>query len=181
MPYLLLFSRGLLAIVFLVSAAGKLRSRAQLRAFTESLRAMKVLPAAAVGPVAGTVAMAELAVALLLVPLPTPAPTTIGFALAALLLGGFTVAIVLVLRRGVQASCRCFGASAGRPFGREHVVRNLVLLAFAVLGGYASLGDTAITGYRAVLALPPAALCALVVTRLDDLVALFAPVPSARR
>ncbi|MEO3820603.1 MauE/DoxX family redox-associated membrane protein [Plantactinospora sp. B24E8] len=199
MSYVLWFSRCLLALVFLASAAGKLTGRHAFRAFADSLRTMDLLPARLVVPVAGAVVAAETAVPpLLLVPLlPVPPPgaatasagspvtgvgpalSTVGFALAAALLLGFTVTVATVLRRGTSASCRCFGEATTAPFGRHHLVRNVVLTVIAGTGGYAALVDPGATAGAAVVSVPLAVLGALVVVRLDDLVALFRPaVPS---
>lgn len=202
MSYVLWFSRCLLALVFLASAAGKLTGRHAFRAFADSLRTMDLLPTRLVVPVAGAVVAAEAAVPpLLLVPLvpllPVPPPdaatastgstvtdvgpvlSTVGFALAAALLLGFTVAVATVLRRGTSASCRCFGQATTAPFGRHHLVRNVVLIVIAATGGYAALVDPGRSVGTAVVSVPLAVLGALVVVRLDDIVALFRPaVPS---
>ncbi|MEV1329257.1 MauE/DoxX family redox-associated membrane protein [Micromonospora costi] len=176
MSYVLEFSRCLLALVFLASAVGKLRGRPAVRAFVDSLRAMDLLPAGLVVPVAAVVVTAEAAVPLLLVPLPGAALTTAGFAVAVALLAAFTVAVAAVLRRGTPASCRCFGEAAAAPFGRRHLVRNIALTVLAGTGAYASLADPAATARTAVLSVPLGVVAALVVVRLDDIAALFAPV-----
>lgn len=187
MSYLLWFSRCLLALVFLASAAGKLSGRHAFRTFADSLRTMDLLPARLVVPVAGAVVVAEAAVPpLLLVPLlpvPPGAPvdtvgstvTTVGFAVATALLAAFTVAVAAVLRRGASVSCRCFGGGAAAPFGRHHLVRNTMLTVTAATGGYAALGAPGTSARTAVVAVPLAVVGALVVVRLDDLAALFRP------
>ncbi|AVT35852.1 hypothetical protein C6W10_04565 [Plantactinospora sp. BB1] len=169
------FSRWLLVLVFLASAGSKVRGRAAFRAFADSLRAMALLPSRVVVPLAVAVTAAEAAVPLLLVPLPVAEVTTVGFALAAALLAAFTVAVAAVLRRGTRVSCRCFGEAAAAPFGRQHLARNVVLTVVAGIGGYASLGGTRMTVGTVVLAVPLAVVGALVVVRLDDIVALFLP------
>ncbi|MCW3815089.1 hypothetical protein ONA91_11540 [Micromonospora sp. DR5-3] len=181
MSYLFVFSRCLLALVFLASAASKLRGRPAFRAFADSLRTMNVLPAQLVVPVAGAVAAAEATVPLLLVPLPGAAVATVGFTVAAALLAAFTVAIAVVLHRGVPVSCRCFGEAAAAPFGRHHLARNVVLTVVAGLGAYASLGDPGVPIRAAVLAVPLGAVGALIVVRLDDLAALFLPATASGR
>jgi uncharacterized membrane protein YphA (DoxX/SURF4 family) len=180
MSYLFVFVRCLLALVFLASAASKLRGRHAFRAFADSLRTMNLLPARVVVPVAGAVAAAEAAVPLLLVPLPGAAVATVGFTVAAALLAAFTVVVAVVLHRGVPVSCRCFGEAAVAPFGRRHLARNVLLTVAAGIGAYASLGDPGVTVRTAVLAGPLGMVGALIVVRLDDLAALFLPVtPSA--
>ena len=54
-------------------------------------------------------------------------------ALAGLVLLAFTGLLVLNLARGRRPPCACFGASSRRPIGPGSVVRNLVLLALAVI------------------------------------------------
>jgi uncharacterized membrane protein YphA (DoxX/SURF4 family) len=175
MSYVLGFGRCLLALVFLASAVGKLRGRPAFRAFADSLRAMNLLPGRVVVPVAVVVAAAEAVVPLLL-PLPVAALVTAGFVVAATLLAAFTVAVAAVLRRGTAVSCRCFGEAAAAPFGRHHLARNVVLTVVAGAGAYASLGAPGMTVQAAVLCVPLAVVGALIVVRLDDIVALFRPV-----
>jgi hypothetical protein len=53
---------------------------------------------------------------------------------ACALLGAFTVFLVVEVRRGVDTPCPCFGApSRGLPPGTRAIVRNLVLIALAVV------------------------------------------------
>lgn len=181
MAYVEVFSRCLIGVVFLVSAWGKRPGSGRFRQFSDSLAAMRLLPARAVVPVAGVVVALETAVVLLLLPLPVRPLAVAGFALAIVLLLGFAVSIGLVLRRGVQASCRCFGGSGAAPFRRHHIVRNLVLVALAVAGVVAALGEPALSWEAAALGAVPGAVVGLLVTRLDDLVELFAPPPAAVR
>lgn len=181
MSHLLLFTRCLLALVFAASAVSKLRGRHAFGEFAESLRDMRLLPSWAVRPIATVVALAEAAVPPLLIPLPFSVLTTAGFVLAGLLLSGFTVAVATVLRRKVSATCRCFGGSTAAPFGRHHVVRNLLLTACAAAGAYASATEAPTTVSAAALAVPFAAVAALIVIRLDDLVALFTPLSTPPR
>ena len=52
---------------------------------------------------------------------------------ACVLLGGFTVRIVQLLRRGERPACRCFGAVSRAPLSMNHVWRNVVFLILSVL------------------------------------------------
>jgi hypothetical protein len=52
---------------------------------------------------------------------------------ACVLLGGFTVRIVQLLRRGERPACRCFGAVSRAPLSMNHVWRNIVFLILSVL------------------------------------------------
>ncbi|MGC4944373.1 MauE/DoxX family redox-associated membrane protein [Kribbella sp. DT2] len=167
MEYLEFGCRVLLGGVFAVSAGSKLSSRA---AFAEFVAATVRLTGAAAWlarELAVGVVVAEIAV---VVALMVPASTQWGFAAAIGLLGAFSVAIVRSLRRGQRAPCRCFGASS-TPLGLQHVIRNVVLAAFGVLG---------ISGATAALELGPACVVAFaaligvaLVARLDDLIGLF--------
>lgn len=181
--YLEVFSRCLIGVVFLFSAWSKRPGSGRFREFSDSLAAMRLLPAPLVRPVAAVVVAAETAVVLLVAPLPVRLLAAAGLALAVLLLAGFAVSIGLVLRRGVQASCRCFGGSSAAPFRRHHIVRNVLLVAVAGAGLVAVLAGPALTWEALLLAGVPAAVLGLLTTRLDDVVELFAPVPpvSARR
>ena len=94
-----------------------------------------------------------------------------GFAVAAGLLAVFTGAIVLSLRRGNAAPCRCFGASS-TPLGPRHVARNAVLVALALLGlvaalvpGPADLAGLVVAGAAGVVA-------GVTITAFDDIAAL---------
>lgn len=175
---LLVFSYCLLATVFLMSGVGKAYSGGQFRGFAESLRAMRLLGDAAVVPVSAAVVAAELAVPLLIAAYAVPGLSLAGLGLAAGLLASFTAAIIVVLRRGTPASCRCFGGSGAAPFGRRHVVRNLVLIAVAGGGAVATLRDPQVGWQSLVLGAAAGVSVALLVARLDDLVALFAPLPA---
>jgi Methylamine utilisation protein MauE len=57
--------------------------------------------------------------------------------LAGLLLIGFTAFIVRLLRRGSRAPCACFGSLSRSELGWSAVVRNLVLIALAVVAAVA--------------------------------------------
>jgi hypothetical protein len=171
--------RAALGVVFLTSAATKLSGRASFAEFVASLRRMDVVPRRLAGPIGGLVVTGEVAVVVFLA-LPFTASAATGFGLAALLLCGFTGAIVVSLRRGRQTTCRCFGASTV-PLGRRHVARNAVLVAAAGLG----LAGTVMGGSAQPLALFLAVVAGLtaggLLTVLDDVVALFRPTTMSSR
>jgi len=58
---------------------------------------------------------------------PWPAVLALGLLLA------FVVVILRRLRDGSRPPCSCFGSRSKRPLGAYHVVRNLVLIALAVV------------------------------------------------
>ncbi|MFF7351116.1 MauE/DoxX family redox-associated membrane protein [Streptomyces filipinensis] len=169
MWYTAVLCRVLLGFVFLASAFAKLRGRGAFDAFTDGLTAMRVVPERGLRTLAGAVAAAEAVVPVLLL---APATARFGFGLAALLMGAFTLAVGVVLRRGTVASCPCFGASEA-PFGVRHAVRNTALTGVAAVGLATVGGGTSAAGAKGVLAVLAGAVLASLVIRLDDLVALF--------
>ncbi|MDQ1741949.1 MAG: hypothetical protein QOE23_288 [Pseudonocardiales bacterium] len=172
MRYLELTCRVLLGVVFAVSVTGKLRDAA---AFTDATR--RLLPmrwASRDRVIANSVGAVEFIVVALLA---YPGTSRLGFALAAILLIAFSVAIRAALRRGVHAPCRCFGAS-DTPLGRRHLVRNGLLLVIALLGALTPSGPLTPSG--ACLAVGTGLVLATLVVRLDLVVELFLPHPSLR-
>ncbi len=120
--------RLVLAIVFVVSAVAKLRDRDGSR---EAVRGFGV-PSPLVGLVAGGLPFAELACAVLLV-LPDPA-ATVGAVASLVLLGAFTLAVVVNLVRGNRVDCHCFGSVGDQgEIGWHTVARNGVFLILAAL------------------------------------------------
>ncbi|MFF4812047.1 MauE/DoxX family redox-associated membrane protein [Micromonospora chersina] len=165
--------RLLLALVFLTAVVGKLRTRAGFAGFVGAVGQFGV-PARFAGPVARLAVATEAAVVLLLA-LPGTAPA--GLLLAAGLLGVLTAAIVGALRRGARPACRCFGAGDA-PIGARHVARNVALAAAALLGLLAGATGGPPPGPAGLLVAAGLAVpLAVLVVRLDDLVALFAPSP----
>ncbi len=131
MTYAVLFCRILLAGVFLAALVGKVRSASAYREFAGSVVRLGLFSRRVSRVCAAVVVGVELLVLVLLVP---PRTVPAGFLAAVLLLGAFAAGIVLALRVGNSAPCRCFGASSA-PLGRVHVVRNLIL-AVAGAGGW---------------------------------------------
>ncbi|BDM74622.1 methylamine utilization protein MauE (plasmid) [Streptomyces nigrescens] len=169
-----------LAVVFGAAALGKVRSRAAFSRFAQSLTTMDLLPAGWVRPCAVLVAGSEVAVLLLLLASPLTAPAgLVAFLLAAGLLLAFTSGAALMVVRGVRAECRCFGAS-GTPMGRLHVLRNGVLTLIAAGGALSSSDIGAVAPAYAAVAVAGGAVVGALVTRLEDLAALFRPSLPAR-
>ncbi|MHA3703105.1 MauE/DoxX family redox-associated membrane protein [Jatrophihabitans sp. YIM 134969] len=181
MSSLHLFGVVLLGGVLAVSSWSKLHSREVRRRFVSSVRGWRVAPDRYAGRVAAAVTGLELVTTVLLLTsvfLPVAGFRLAVSVLAALLLLGLTAGLVLLLRRGVVTGCACFGASTA-PVGARHVVRNLALLAVAVLTTVTAPATTAPAVAPAVLAAGLALVGALLVIRFDDVVALFTPVPTA--
>lgn len=167
--------RVLLGVVFAVSAATKLMAP---RPFARSLRRMGVLPGRLVRIVVPVVIGTETLIVLLLAA-PLTASASIAFVVAAGLLVTFTLAIVVSVRRGHQEPCRCFGRSTV-PLGTRHVVRNMMLLAVAIVGfGGSVAGGGASPGVLVVAAVAGLVLGGLA-TVYDDIVGLFLPAPEIR-
>ncbi|MER6809268.1 MauE/DoxX family redox-associated membrane protein [Spirillospora sp. NPDC000708] len=167
--------RVLLALVFVASAAGKLRGRGAYARFTAATARLVPRPVAATGTrwIAAAVVGAEAAVVVLLV---LPATAAAGFALAAVLLAAFTAAIVRALARGDRAPCACFG-DADTPLGPRQVVRNLSLATAALAGLGATLsGGSHLPGATgALFAVAAGCFAALLVLAADDIIELFRP------
>ena len=130
--------RMLLAAVFAVAGIAKLRdldgSRGAMRDFG--------VPAKLAGPAGVLLPVAELVVAIGLVPTATARWAAIG---AFLLLIAFIWGITSALRRGVSPDCHCFGQLHSAPAGRGTLARNAVLAVLALFvvveAPGAALGD----------------------------------------
>jgi hypothetical protein len=173
--YLPLAIRCLIATVFAVAAVSKVAGRAAFDQFAGSVRGWPLPAALPVRPVAALVVAAEFAVCLLL----GSGATAGGYALALVLLSGFSVAVAWALVRGVRAPCRCFGASAA-PLGSRHLVRNAVLGAVAAAGLVTSVTGAAPAGRQpggVAVAVAAGLVLGGLVAVLDDIVELFRPVP----
>ncbi|WP_329080242.1 MauE/DoxX family redox-associated membrane protein [Streptosporangium sp. NBC_01469] len=175
MAHLIPACQGLLAVVFLVSAASKLRSGQALRAFATSLVSMLAVRGDRALPIAITLTAAEAVVVVLLAVPPT---RDAGFAAATALLVVLTSGVAVVLARGGAEPCRCFGASS-TPLSGRHLIRNLLLTAVALAGLIGP--DDRHPSPWSVAVLLAGGLAGLLVTLLDDLVALFAPAPTSLR
>jgi uncharacterized membrane protein YphA (DoxX/SURF4 family) len=167
--YLALACRSAVGVVFLVSGSGKLRSRPAFRAFVSWLAALPVPLVRSQPRAAAAVIGAAEALIVVLVALPwTVRP---GLALAAVVLAVFTAGTWLVVVRGADAPCQCFGVSAS-PLGWRHVVRDALLGAVAVAGA-AAAGSGGARPAAAALSLGAGLMAAAFVALLDDLAALF--------
>ena len=126
MSSVVLAARLLLAGVFAVAAVGKL---ADLRGSRASLVGFGLPkgPAAVLGT---ALPLAELTVAIALVPRPS---AIWGAAGALALLIAFAAGIGTALRRGEAPPCNCFGAIHSAPASRTTLARNLALAAVAVV------------------------------------------------
>src|SRR5258708_11205395 len=133
MDIVLLFARLLLTMVFVVAGLAKLGDRAGSR---QALVDFGV-PARLVTPLAVLLPLAELAVAVALIPTASAWWGALG-ALALLVL--FITAIGYTLARGRTPDCHCFGQLHSAPAGWATLVRNVILA--AVAGFVVGLGRT---------------------------------------
>ncbi len=171
-------------VTYGVSAASKLRSGRAYRAFRAGLAATALVSRPLTGLAAAVLVTAEAAVtglcaaALIMTFLSrAPAPALTGVALvacAAALMAVLTAGVAVAVRRGVTAPCACFGSGGRAPLGGVHLARNAFLLAVLVAGvASAGLQRWQPGLAAAVLAASAGGVLALLLTRLDDVAALF--------
>lgn len=124
----LTFSRISTCLVFALSSFAKLRDAA---GFRQTLALSLLVNGPLLKLVAFGVLLAEAAVAVLMV-LGGEA-LVVGFVLATLLLCVFSAFLVSALRRGLRASCHCFGPS-NRTIRPADLARNAGFISFALVG-----------------------------------------------
>ena len=138
-PVLAVALRGALALLLVVAALHKQSSR---EAFRATLDAYALLPAVLVPPLARAVPLLELVAAVLLI---APRAAAAGGTLAALLLAVYALAMGVNLLRGRRdLDCGCMGPGARSTVGPGLVVRNLVLIALALVAGFAPVRTRAL-------------------------------------
>jgi len=180
------------AWVFGASAVAKLRGQRAYQEFVAGLRESGLVPGAVLPAVAAALAGSEAVIAVGLAAAAAVAGVAPGhgvipyaetaLALAAALTAVLAAGVGVAVRRGVLAHCACFGARPGRPLGRPHLVRNLILLvAFGT--GLAAVPLAGAPGRPAAAGLAAAAgsLAALLIIRWEDLADLFTPAHDAHR
>jgi len=124
MALLLVLARLLLCVVFLIAGLAKL---ADLAGSQQAMRDFGV-PAKLAPPVGTLLPLAELAVAVALIP---PISAWWGGLGALILLVLFVAGIGSALLHGRQPDCHCFGQLHSAPAGWPTLIRNLVLAAVA--------------------------------------------------
>jgi uncharacterized membrane protein YphA (DoxX/SURF4 family) len=169
--YFAMGARCLIALVFLASVVGKVRSRASFGDFESSVRVLAAWPTGPVRLLAAVVVTVEVAVPILLA---VPGAGTAALVVAAVALVVFTAVIMRALRRGTTATCNCFGPAA-TPLSRRHVVRNVLLLAVVATAALVPPASGPVhPGGFAVAALVAVVVAALVV-RFDDVADILFP------
>lgn len=169
------------AAIYGTSAANKLRGSASYRAYRHGLDETSLVPerwlgsvAAALAATEGVTAVLAAVGAILLIVYREPVVATVGLGTAALLAAVLTAGVAVVVRRGIRASCACFGAATVSRIGGTHLIRNGTLLAVLAAGLVTmttSPGRPAPAGVVLVLAV--AGTASLVLIRLDDIIELF--------
>jgi peroxiredoxin/uncharacterized membrane protein YphA (DoxX/SURF4 family) len=140
METILLIARLLLALVFVVAGAAKL---ADPKGSRQAIVDFGV-PAAVATPLGILLPLAELAVAVALIPASTAWWGAVG---ALVLLSLFIVGIGNSLARGRKPDCHCFGQLHSAPAGWKTLARNAALAAvagFIVWQGYNGAGASAV-------------------------------------
>jgi len=122
-----LFASVAVATVLAVSGVAKLLDRDGTREAVAGFG----LPAPLVPVTAPLLAPAELVAAVLTL---VPAVRVLGLSLAAALLVGFTVVVLMALQSGRRPECHCFGRLGSAEISGRTVVRNLALLALVAVG-----------------------------------------------
>jgi len=163
--YLTVASQALLTAVFGWAAVTKVRAFASFRG---SVRQFGLVPARYAGVVAAGIVAIESGCALAV-----PLSAVVGLLGCLGVLTLFCVGIVVLLVRGVSASCTCFGAT-GAPLGRKHLIRNGLLAGIALSGLLGGASSDLHPGgvLDAVLA---GLIGAALLVAFDDLVELFTP------
>lgn len=179
--------------VFTASATAKLRGRTAYLAFLAGLRDTRLVPARLVPATAAALCAAEsvvaagLVAACVLTATAWPGRAALAesaLAAAAALTTALAAGIAVLIRRGTQARCACFGAGSASPIGRVHLIRNLGLLAVAACGLACCPLSPTPSASGALLAALAGVVGALLTIRLDDIAGLFAsaspPAPGQR-
>lgn len=174
MPYISMACRLLLFTVLALSAWSKIRNRTVLAELTASFSAIALVRLGGGRPAAFALVAAE-AVAALALAMPW-IPAAVAFGFAAVLLCALTGGVAVVLGRRLNVVCQCFGRSR-TPLRARHLVRNLGLLATAVLG-LAATGSGMGHPAGLVVAGFVGALVAVLVISIDDIAELLLPFPT---
>jgi peroxiredoxin len=119
-------ARVVLAAVFVLSAASKLRDRAGTRQAARELGA----PSSLAGPISVVLPALEVTIAALLLPATT---ARAGGIFAVVLLVALSAVVAANLRRGRRPVCRCFGQLSSEPIGPGTLVRNGLLAGLAAV------------------------------------------------
>ena len=165
----LVFGQVLIGATFAASVLGKIRDP---DGFLQAAGAFRLIPSGQIRMVTRLLMVAELVVVASLAVGMVPAigvATTIGLGIAVALLGAYTVALVAVRLRKMNVTCHCFGASPAAVSWLD-VVRNVLLVAGAVLGLAAGNPESRVPVGDGILVARLALAAALIVTNLANVV-----------
>lgn len=189
MTGLVLAALTIAVIVYGASAGAKLRSTNAYRSYRQGLGQTTLVPVRLLPLTAAVLVGCETAVAasagaaaVLTVTASSQAAllSTASLTVAGLLAGALTVGVTVVIRRGVQARCACFGSPSTRPPGKAHAIRNACLVAAPAVGLVATqFTSSEPRPTEAALAVAAGTVGGLLLIRLDELVELFTPMPDA--
>jgi uncharacterized membrane protein YphA (DoxX/SURF4 family) len=133
---MLTFCRIVIALVFALSASGKVLD---MPAFQESIADFRLLPRRWSKVVAWAFLGAEFVIALLMAV--GGGALLTGFLLASGLLVTFSAALVVALRRNAEVTCNCFGRTE-RRISFYDVVRNALLVLCSLAGAWWALAGS---------------------------------------
>ena len=131
LPYLFLLSKTILIIIFGLALINKFLD---ISRFEEAIRKFEIVPSQYIKLSAIFILIVEALTILLLV----SGQNLWGFNLAISTLFVFSIILVSVLRRGLQISCNCFGASE-KSVSIYDIVRNFSLIILSLIGILTSL------------------------------------------
>lgn len=120
-----IIASSILGVVFLAAGAAKLANHQRW-----SIEARELGVPGQLASLTPALPYVEIALGAALVAQIAP---VVSASIALLLLAAFTMLIARVLAHGRRPSCACFGTWSARPLGRGHVVRNVVLMALALV------------------------------------------------
>lgn len=131
-PYLIVFCRIAIGLVFVISLVGKARA---LQEFTRTITRFQIFPPR----YSGALALVALAAELLIVALMLAGGGWLwaGFLITIVVLGAFSLALRWVIARKIDTSCNCFGTHQ-QPVSSADLWRNGGLIICA-LGGIGAL------------------------------------------
>lgn len=155
-PYVLVFCRVTIGLVFLISFLTKARN---LLAFQSTIISFNILPRQMSASVALFFLAAEFITALLMLVGGSFLPFS--FALAIFLLLAFSLALTSVLVRNVQTSCNCFGPTE-KAVSRYDLVRNTGFILCALIGLWTTTWSGSLLGDLNLVGLVLAGLCAAI-------------------
>jgi hypothetical protein len=176
--------RHLLAGLFVLAACGKVASRSRWLAFMQTVEALipRVQGRAMARPIGAAVIASEFlaAIAVVTPPLRTAgsgahqAVVVTGLLAMVSLLSGFSIAMVLGLRRKIHIPCNCFGANP-TMISAASVVRNGALAALTVSVAVSVPRAASLDDVQMAIAVGPAVIALMMITLWGEITYLVRP------